>query len=155
MCNFFVPERSWHPQMPTGAFENAPSSGNRGKVPERSWHPQMPMGAGNRGKVAHCVECMIEMSFEPQIVPLHTDESGTIRVGNTRVRLDTVVYAFNQGYTAEQIVDHYPALQLMNVYRVPNRPAARSCLCSLEWYVIYIPLALDTNTSINREKLLA
>ena len=61
---------------------------------------------------------MIEMNFEPQIVPLHTDESGAIRVGETRVRLDTVVYAFNQGYTAEQIVDHYPALQLVDVYAV-------------------------------------
>ena len=39
---------------------------------------------------------MIEMSFEPQIVPLYTDESGTIRVGKTRVSLDTVVYAFNR-----------------------------------------------------------
>ena len=58
------------------------------------------------------------MSFEPQVVPLTSDESGVIRVGGTRVRLDTVVYAFNQGYTAEQIVDHYPALQLVDVYAV-------------------------------------
>lgn len=41
-----------------------------------------------------------------------------IRVGKTRVRLDTVVYAFNEGYTAEEIVSQYPVLSLADVYAV-------------------------------------
>jgi len=46
------------------------------------------------------------------------DEHGTIRVGRTRVRLDTVVYAFNQGHTIEEIVSHFPVLNLADVYAV-------------------------------------
>jgi len=53
-----------------------------------------------------------------QSVPLKTDTSGAIRVGNTRVRLDTVIYAFNEGYTAEEIVSQYPVLNLADVYSV-------------------------------------
>ncbi len=51
-------------------------------------------------------------------IPLRETEEGVLRVGNTRVRLDTVVYAFNEGYTAEEIVTQYPALDLTDVYAV-------------------------------------
>mgnify|MGYP001290735612 CR=1 FL=1 len=51
-------------------------------------------------------------------VPLTATNEGAIRVGNTRVRLDTVVYAFNEGYTAEEIVAQYPSLDLTDVYAV-------------------------------------
>lgn len=51
-------------------------------------------------------------------VPLKTDTDGTIRVGQTRVRIDTVIYAFNEGYTAEEIVSQYPTLNLSEVYAV-------------------------------------
>ncbi len=53
---------------------------------------------------------------EQQTIPLQTDEYGTVRVGKTRVRLDTVIYAFKQGYTPEEIVLHYDALSLPDVY---------------------------------------
>ena len=60
-------------------------------------------------------------------IPLLETEDGVIRVGKTRVRLDTIVYAFNEGYTAEEIVSQYPALNLSDVYAViayylGNRP---------------------------------
>ena len=59
------------------------------------------------------------MELTPTIsIPLMTSEDGTIRVGRTRVRLDTLVYAFNEGYTAEEIVTQYPALALSDVYAV-------------------------------------
>ena len=59
------------------------------------------------------------MEFPSTIaIPLTTSDDGTIRVGNTRVRLDTLVYAFNEGYTAEEIVAQYPALALSDVYAV-------------------------------------
>lgn len=51
-------------------------------------------------------------------VPLIASEGGVIRIDNTRVRLDTVVYAFNEGYTAEEIVTQYPSLNLSDVYAV-------------------------------------
>lgn len=51
-------------------------------------------------------------------LPLHTDRDGVIRVGGTRVTLDTVVYAFNEGFTAEEISLQYPSLELADIYSV-------------------------------------
>jgi uncharacterized protein (DUF433 family) len=53
-------------------------------------------------------------------VPLRTDEHGVMRVGKTRVPLDTVVYAFNEGASPEEIVMSYPSLELGDVYAVVN-----------------------------------
>ncbi|HYH83937.1 MAG TPA: DUF433 domain-containing protein [Pyrinomonadaceae bacterium] len=53
-------------------------------------------------------------------MPLRADERGVLRVGKTRVPLDTVVYAFNQGASPEEIVMSYPALALIDVYAVVN-----------------------------------
>ena len=43
-----------------------------------------------------------------------------MRVGTTRVPLDTVVYTFNQGASPEEIVMRYPTLDLGDVYAVVN-----------------------------------
>jgi uncharacterized protein (DUF433 family) len=51
-------------------------------------------------------------------VPLWRDENGKLRVANTRVLLELVIYAFHQGETAEGIVDSYPTLKLADVYGV-------------------------------------
>lgn len=51
-------------------------------------------------------------------IPLKTDMAGVVRVGNTRVTLDTVVAAFKEGATAEEIVSQYPSLLLADVYAV-------------------------------------
>ncbi len=51
-------------------------------------------------------------------VPLTKDAEGTIRIENTRVRLDTVIYAFTEGYTAEEIASQYPVLDLSQIYAV-------------------------------------
>ena len=49
-------------------------------------------------------------------VPLETNVDGVVQVGKTRVTLDTVVAAFKQGMTAEEIVYRYPSLKLADVY---------------------------------------
>lgn len=54
----------------------------------------------------------------PEPVPLSTNADGVIRIGKTRVTLDTLVTAFRQGATAETIAEQYPALQLDQVYTV-------------------------------------
>lgn len=51
-------------------------------------------------------------------IPLETDRDGVIRVGGTRVTLDTVVAAFGEGATAEEIIYQYPSLHLADVYSV-------------------------------------
>ena len=51
-------------------------------------------------------------------IPLEEDADGVVRVGGTRVTLDTVVAAFREGATAEEIVYQYPSLDLADVYSV-------------------------------------
>ena len=49
-------------------------------------------------------------------IPIRSDEAGRLRVGNTRVLLDLVIYAFRLGHTPETITDQYPSLSLDEVY---------------------------------------
>ena len=44
------------------------------------------------------------------------DENDVLRVGKTRVMLDSVVAAFQQGHSPETIQQEYPALTLEEVY---------------------------------------
>ena len=52
-----------------------------------------------------------------QAPPLRVDEQRVIRVGNTRVTLDTLVAAFQRGDTPEEIARNYDALSLTQVYQ--------------------------------------
>ena len=47
---------------------------------------------------------------------VRVDEQGVMRVGNSRVMLDSVVAAFEQGHSAETIRQQYPALTLEDAY---------------------------------------
>jgi len=58
------------------------------------------------------------LSLESQALPLRTDAEGVVRVAGTRVTLDTLVAAFKQGATAEQIADDYPVVDLSDIYAV-------------------------------------
>jgi len=53
-----------------------------------------------------------------EVIPLETDTNGVIRVSNTRVTLDTIVTAFKEGATAEEIAQQYPTIPLADVYYV-------------------------------------
>ena len=56
--------------------------------------------------------------MEPQVLPLRTDDRGIIRVSNTRVSLDSIVYSFQEGATPEEIVQSFDTLDLATVYAV-------------------------------------
>jgi uncharacterized protein (DUF433 family) len=58
------------------------------------------------------------LSITAEPIPLEVNADGVVRVGGTRVTLDTVVAVFNQGATPEEIVFQYPSLQLADVYAV-------------------------------------
>ncbi len=60
----------------------------------------------------------MSLAINTEPVPLATNQEGVVRVGGTRVTLDTVVAAFEEGATAEEIVQQYPALKLPDVYLV-------------------------------------
>jgi len=53
-----------------------------------------------------------------ETIPLETDVDGVVRVGKTRVTLDTIVAAFAEGATAEEIAQQYPSVHLADVYYV-------------------------------------
>jgi uncharacterized protein (DUF433 family) len=56
--------------------------------------------------------------LEAKPAPLFRDADGTIRVSGTRVSLETLVFAFDTGATAEEIVQQYPSLELSATYAV-------------------------------------
>jgi uncharacterized protein (DUF433 family) len=51
----------------------------------------------------------------PDTVPLTQWENGSIRVGGTRVTLDTVIGRFHVGDTPEDIQDGFPSLTLEQI----------------------------------------
>lgn len=51
-----------------------------------------------------------------ETIPIYTDEHGRMRVSDTRVLLDLIVYAYHQGETPEHIVQMYPTLTLDQIY---------------------------------------
>jgi uncharacterized protein (DUF433 family) len=60
----------------------------------------------------------MELSMTSTPLPLIKDANGIIRLGGTRVTLETVVAAFKNGSTCEEIVYQYPTLKLADVYAV-------------------------------------
>lgn len=60
----------------------------------------------------------MSLTLETKPVPLAADAHGVLRVGSTRVPLDRVIYAFNEGASAEEIVMRYSTLDLADVYAV-------------------------------------
>lgn len=50
--------------------------------------------------------------------PIVIDGDGVARIGQTRVRLETVIVAFHGGASAEEIALKYPSLELTDVYSV-------------------------------------
>ncbi len=58
----------------------------------------------------------LAIALEP--APIETDAHGVVRVAATRITLDTVVTAFLEGCTPEEIGEQYPSLQLSDIYLV-------------------------------------
>jgi uncharacterized protein (DUF433 family) len=52
----------------------------------------------------------------PKSTYIRDDEHGVKRVGKTRVVLDSVIAAFQQGHSAETMAQQYPALTLEQIY---------------------------------------
>src|SRR3712207_3700709 len=54
------------------------------------------------------------MKEEKQYIRL--DEHGVMRIGNSRVMLDSIVAGFEQGHSPETLQQQYPTLSLEEVY---------------------------------------
>ncbi len=55
------------------------------------------------------------LTIRPEIAPLRIDEDGVVRVGPTRVTIDSIVGAYHEGFSAEEIAEQYPAVEIGDV----------------------------------------
>ena len=54
--------------------------------------------------------------LQPIPQPLHWEEGGVIRIGNSRISFDLIIDRYESGATAEDIVRLYDSLDLADVY---------------------------------------
>lgn len=51
-------------------------------------------------------------------LPIQTDENGVVRVSGTRVTLHTLITAYNNGYTPNDIHDAFSTVPLPDIYAI-------------------------------------
>lgn len=56
--------------------------------------------------------------LQPEAPPLRQDAAGALRVGHSRVLVDLVIRAFQDGATPEAIAQRYPTATLADIYAV-------------------------------------
>ena len=60
----------------------------------------------------------MQLVIESEPVPIAADAGGVYRIGGTRVTLDTLIAAFHDGATPEEIIEQYPPIGLDHAYAV-------------------------------------
>jgi uncharacterized protein (DUF433 family) len=60
----------------------------------------------------------MEITLQSEAPPLRRDASGALRVGRSRVLLELVMHAFQDGATPEAIAQRYPTATLADIYAV-------------------------------------
>ena len=58
----------------------------------------------------------MNLVLQEELPPLTQDSTGAIRVGKSRVLLELVIHAFEDGASCESIVQRYSTLSLSDVY---------------------------------------
>jgi len=58
------------------------------------------------------------VTLQSEAPPLQQDDSGALRVGKSRVLVDLVIRAFQDGATPEIIAQRYPSATLADIYAV-------------------------------------
>jgi uncharacterized protein (DUF433 family) len=58
----------------------------------------------------------IQVEFEVSAPPFRWDEAGGIRIGESRVTLDSILAAYHSGSTPEEIAVQYSVLHLEEIY---------------------------------------
>jgi uncharacterized protein (DUF433 family) len=58
------------------------------------------------------------LSIGAEPIPLSVDSHGTVRVGGTRLTLETVLGAFKRGDSPQEIASAFPGLELGDVHAV-------------------------------------
>jgi uncharacterized protein (DUF433 family) len=60
----------------------------------------------------------IELPIHTDRLPFRVDDTGTVRVGGSRITLDLVVEQYENGMTPEDMIRAYDTLELADVYAV-------------------------------------
>ena len=60
----------------------------------------------------------MELTIHSEAPPLKRDASGALRVGTSRVLVELVIRAFQDGSTPETIAQRYPTISLVDTYAV-------------------------------------
>jgi uncharacterized protein (DUF433 family) len=58
----------------------------------------------------------MSLASATEVIPFEAEANGVVRVRGTRITLETVIAAFQEGATPEEIVQQYPTLNLGDVY---------------------------------------
>ena len=58
----------------------------------------------------------VPVKFQAIAPPLRWDEAGGIRIGQSRVTIDSLLASYHMGSTPEEIAVQYPVLQLEDIY---------------------------------------
>ena len=105
---------------------------------------------------------MDTITLQPHLTVLQSWQDGSIRVGNSRVLLDLVIFAFNEGHTPEEIVLQFPVLKLAEVYSaiayyLENREQIDTYLDNraVEAEKLWANIESDPHQQALRQKLLA
>lgn len=102
------------------------------------------------------------LAITAEQTPLRVDEQGVVRVGKSRVTLETIVGVYNQGASAEQIARDFPTLDLADIYAVlsyylRHRAEVEAHLREQDWKADEIRRAYEARFGVQptREHLLA
>ena len=60
----------------------------------------------------------MDIALQTEAPPLLQDATGALRVGDSRVLLELVIHAFEDGATPETIAQQYPTASLADIYSV-------------------------------------
>jgi uncharacterized protein (DUF433 family) len=58
------------------------------------------------------------LDLQASVLPLRRDSGGVIRIGGTRVTVESVLHAYLEGESAEGILERFPTLDLADVHAV-------------------------------------
>src|SRR6516165_7626136 len=70
------------------------------------------------GHMNHDRKRAMALIIQPETPPLRQDASGGFRVGSSRVLVELVIRAFQDGATPEAIAQRYPTATLADIYAV-------------------------------------
>jgi uncharacterized protein (DUF433 family) len=81
--------------------------------------PVVPLGESRcEGYTRSRRDGAMPLALATDPTPIHVDSDGAVRVGQTRVRLESIVYRHQQGDTPEEIHECFPAVPLPDIYVV-------------------------------------